>query len=229
MDVEKLRRYVTEFNKCGSGKELARQLDLNVSIEQRTIELTNGVEAQRRTGEMVRQHTEQLLEYDSKAQENHEKQLSKMTEEQARNQNIIDSQKTEIADLAAQKNQLRVENAAGKWFVALLHRDPAALRTLQPYLGAMLNHPEDLDPTMLEAVFYQLMKIAEKELTSIGRLVSRKELNAAKSDALNAKYEADRYKLQLDRLSDLVGKFIEGPERMSTQQKRILLRLVRDR
>ncbi len=39
MDHEKLRRYINEFNQYGNGRELARQLDLNVSLEQRQKEL----------------------------------------------------------------------------------------------------------------------------------------------------------------------------------------------
>jgi len=235
-DTQILRRILAEAKKLGGPDELIKQFSANITLEDRTVELSFGIEAKQRTIALMDERLKQLYEDDRLAQEKHEQLLAHMKEEQTRFANEINAEKIQLTserdalknenvNLAEQKHGMKNEIAIGLWLLALVRNDPQVLRTHKAYLSELMDPQQTALPPWTDLMAHTILKLARKELTSHGLLVPVEESEEAKKEAATAKQEASSDRFIRNIVVKSISTFNDNPMKMTTNQKRVLLEI----
>jgi DNA repair exonuclease SbcCD ATPase subunit len=222
-DVELIKRVIEELKKRGMDpKELVRQLELNLRLEDKTIQLDHGIEARERTIALREQHLKQLADDDARMQKAHEEQIAKHNAERTGLENELARLKDEIRNANETKTGLGNEITIGRWLLALVRRNPEALRLLELAASLVKDEPSP-PPNWTETVAYSFLTLARKELTDLGFLVPKKALDQAKLELFTANQRLKNCQSTLNDRLDSILEFTKHPEKLTTEQKRVLL------
>jgi hypothetical protein len=246
-DTQILRRILAEAKKLGGPHELIKQFSANITLEERSVELSFVEAAKRRTIALMDQQLKKRYEDERLAQEKHEQflahikqehdqQLARMKEEQTRFTNKIaaermqltnerDAMKNENATLAERKQAMGNEIAIGLWLLALVRNDPQVLGAHKLFLSELMDPKRTTLPAWTDLMANAILKLARRELTNYGMLVPVAELEAAKREAAIAKQEASSDRFIRNSVVKSISTFINNPMKMTTDQKRVLLEI----
>lgn len=235
-DTQILRRILAEAKKLGGPNELIRQFSANITLEERSVELSYGIEAKQRTITLKDAQLKQQSEADRLAQEKHEQQLARMREEQTRFANEITAEKTQLTNerdamknenstLAWQQHGMKNEIAIGRWLLALVRNDPQILEAHKLYLSELMDPKQTTLPPWTDLMANAILTLARRELTNYGQLVPVEALETAKKEAATAKQEASSDRFIRNSVVKSMSTFINSPLKMTSDQKRVLLEM----
>ena len=233
MKIEELRKAAQQIKKHGGVGELMRQLDLNVTLEDRRNELQTGVEARRTSQAALEANMQKRLNDDRVAQERHEQHLARMRQEHeqfvkakaAERAKVTwenDQFRKENADLKQENLNLTTENRLSKWIIGLARHDKAAIDTLHEY---MKDKELQIEPpsSMTNFMFEQLMQLARDALTRMGLLVPTSELDKLKVELAVARKQSFMDRLIVKLLLEACVALVRDPTNMTTDQRRLML------
>src|SRR5208282_4808365 len=85
-----------------------------------------------------------------------------------------------IAKMKQESERLNDEIIIGKWLLALINRNPDALELVKR-VAYLVEQEENPPANWTETLAYTLIKLARRELTDLGVLVPKRELDETKS------------------------------------------------
>jgi len=228
-----LTRILEESKKAGGPTELRRQLDLNLSLEDRKQQLDMGIEARLRTIKQLDDRIKRLIEDDRSTQQAHEKHLANIAAEEKRQTEEFNAKRStqkqelengenNIAKMKQESERLNDEIIIGKWLLALINRNPDALELVKR-VAYLVEQEENPPANWTETLAYTLIKLARRELTDLGVLVPKRELDETKSTLTLTQLQSMNDRSILTHVLNPVSKFNRDPMKMTTDQKRILL------
>lgn len=228
-----LRRILDEAMKLGGPKELVRQYDLNRTLEERGNQLSISIEARQRTIAQTDERIRQRTEADRISQQAHENHLAHMAAEKkqktdqfnaelAQQKEQLDQGKSEIYNMNQEKQKISDEITIGKWLMAVVRRNPEALRLVR-LVASLMEHEQTSPVTWTDTLAYKLITLARREMTDLGLLVPKRELDEVKNSLALTKLQSMNDRSILNRILDPVSKFNKYPMRMTTDQKKVFI------
>lgn len=230
-DTQMICQILDEVKRLGNPAELTRQLNLNVTLEQRQQGLETQLEGVMRTRKDADKELGQRIDQIRKLTGEREQLLAEKirTEkeseaEKARFELERDQMKKDLVQLDVQR---RKEVVSADWLLAVITRNPEILRKHKSYLTYLMEHDDGPPKVWTEEMAYGLINLAREDLTSKGLLIPAKELDAAKKavtmELALARLRAENASGFLNRLLQPIKRFNKYPDQLTARQKGIVL------